>query len=131
MKQFIIFKIMTTAIQPRKAIPYSGNGSPVDNYFNPVETLQCNASTTPAKRPRKTFDAKNAQHKYIMSLCRQRNWVIKKEKWGEVADMEGAFATWLFSNLSPVKKWLVHMEPKEVSKIIIAMGGVVEHKYSK
>lgn len=107
-----------------KPIVYSGSGSAIDNYNSekPVKNDNWGA-----------FDASNKQHRTIMALCRNRQWVKPDDKHvsGEVADMDGAFSDFLKSQYSPVKKPLMDMTPKEVSKIIIAMSGVVRHKWSK
>lgn len=75
------------------------------------------------------FDKNNQQHKYIMSLCIQKGWTKESDKWGKIADMDGAFSSFIQSPNSPVKKPLLKMTPAETSKIIIALGGVVEHNY--
>jgi hypothetical protein len=76
------------------------------------------------------FDPNNSQHKRIQSNLRAANIVVKNEKHGEVADMEGWFNRFLKSNKSPVKKPLKTMSPEEVSKIIKALDGVVIWKNS-
>ena len=70
------------------------------------------------------FDKENAQHRYILSILRQANIVVKSEKWGEIPDMSGFFNRFLRSPKSPVKKPLKQMSPTEVSKIITALEGV-------
>lgn len=104
----------------KKPIVYSGTGSAIDNY---------NSSTPTNNENWGVFDLNNQQHKYIMALCRTRQWTKPSERWGTVADMDGAFSTFLKSPKSPVKKPLQDMTPKEVSKIIVALGGIVEHKF--
>ncbi|MFH6945132.1 hypothetical protein [Flavobacterium sp. FlaQc-50] len=107
-----------------KPFVYSGSGSAIDNYNapKPVKNESWGA-----------FDKNNKQHLTIMALCRNRQWVKPDDKHpsGEVADMDGAFSEFLKSERSPVKKPLMDMTPQEVSKIIIAMSGVVNHKWSK
>ena len=107
-----------------KPIVYSGSGSAIDNYNapKPFQTENWGA-----------FDSKNKQHRTIMALCRNRQWVVPDDKHpsGQVADMGGAFSDFLKSKYSPVQKPLMKMTPQEVSKIIIAMSGVVQHKWSK
>jgi hypothetical protein len=70
------------------------------------------------------FDKNNSQHRYILSILRQANIVVKSEKWGEIPDMSGFFNRFLRSPKSPVKKPLKQMSPTEVSKIITALEGV-------
>lgn len=76
------------------------------------------------------FDKNNRQHAYIRVLLRNANIVVKSERWGQVADMEGWFNRFLKSNKSPVKKPLKQMNVREVSKIITALEGVVIWKNS-
>ena len=76
------------------------------------------------------FDNDNSQHKRIQASLRTANIVVTNGKWGEVADMLGWFNRFLKSNKSPVKRPLKEMTPKEVSKIIKALDGVVIWKYS-
>jgi hypothetical protein len=106
-----------------KPIVYSGSGSAIDNYnsVKPVSTENWGA-----------FDSNNKQHRTIMALCRNGQWVKPDDKHpsGEVADMDGKFSEFLKSDRSPVKKPLMQMTPQEVSKIIIALSGVVNHKWS-
>ena len=70
------------------------------------------------------FDKENAQHRYILSILRTANIVVKSEKWGEVPDTAGWLNRFLQSPKSPVKKPLKKMSPTEVSKIITALEGV-------
>ncbi|ELY1979212.1 hypothetical protein ABF179_002404 [Flavobacterium psychrophilum] len=76
------------------------------------------------------FDNQNSQHRYITVLLRNADIVVKSNKWGEVADMEGWFSKFLQSNRCPVKKPLKKMTPREVSKIITALEGVALWKNS-
>lgn len=118
-----------TATKPRI---YTGESSPVDDYFNPT-AAPSKSSQNQEQENWGLFDAKNQQHRTIMALCRNRQWVVPSERHpsGEVADMSGAFSNFLKSARSPVKKPLMDMTPEEVSKIIVALGGVVRHKWSK
>lgn len=103
---------------------YTGSGSAIDNYN----------SVKPEKNENwGAFNHNNKQHRTIMALCRNRQWVKPDDKHpsGEVADMDGAFSDFLKSELSPVRKPLMDMTPQEVSKIIIAMSGVVRHRWSR
>ena len=70
------------------------------------------------------FDSNNKQHSYIRVLLRNANIVVKSQKWGEIADMEGWFNKFLHSARSPVQKPLKSMTTIEVSKIITALEGV-------
>lgn len=76
------------------------------------------------------FDKENGQHRYILSILRQANIVVKSDKWGEIPDMSGFFNRFLRSQRSPVKKPLKQMSPTEVSKIITALEGVALWKNS-
>jgi hypothetical protein len=76
------------------------------------------------------FQVSNTQHKYIMSVLRTANIVVKNERWGEVADMEGWFARFLQSKRCPVTKPLLKMTTQEVSKVIVALEGVALWKNS-
>ncbi len=74
------------------------------------------------------FDKNNSQHRNILSLMRQAQWVKQSEKWGEVADLE-RLSNFLKSDKSPVKKPLKKMTTEEVSKIITALEGIVKSRY--
>jgi hypothetical protein len=110
-----------------KTRTYTGEGSPVDDYFKPK------APVSTASESWGAFNWNDPKHKLILSLCRQRKWTIPNDKHpsGALADMDGAFSNFLKSPQSPVKKPLNKMTPQEVEKIIVAMGGVVDHKWSK
>lgn len=107
-----------------KPIVYSGSGSAIDNY-NAVEKEKNDNWGA--------FDAYNKQHRTILALCRNRQWVKPDDKHasGEVADMDGAFSDFLKSDKSPVKKPLKDMTSHEVSKIIVALSGIVKHKWKR
>lgn len=74
------------------------------------------------------FDKKNNQHRNVLSLMRQAKWTVPNAKYGEVPDLE-KLSDFLKSNKSPVKKPLKEMTPQEVSKVIVALEGVVKSKY--
>lgn len=74
------------------------------------------------------FDNQNQKHRTILSLMRQAQWVVPNERHGEVPDLE-RLSNFLKSPKSPVNKPLRSMNPKELSKIIIAFKGIVEHRY--
>ncbi|SDX10537.1 hypothetical protein [Flavobacterium degerlachei] len=111
---------------------YEGTGSAIDDYQKPKEQLinilqggRCHNKSNYG-----LFDYKNPQHKRIMANLRTANIVVKSERWGEVADMTGWFDRFLKSDKSPIKKPLKEMTEKEVSKIIVALDGVVIWKNS-
>ena len=72
-----------------------------------------------------SFDKNNRAHLNILSLCRQAQWTKPHERYGEVADLNRLQA-FLKSDKSPVKKPLMEMSKQEVSKIIIALEGIVK-----
>lgn len=74
------------------------------------------------------FDKAKPRHKMILSLCRQAQWTIIQDKWGEVADLE-RLSNFLKSDKSPVRKPLLEMTSIEVEKIIKAISGIVKSKY--
>lgn len=79
------------------------------------------------KDPFEYFDAKNTQHKRIMSQLYTLGWT-KKVKGREVPDF-AAFAQWLKTK-SPVKKSLKDMTSNETSRVIFAFGKVVKHIFT-
>lgn len=108
-----------------KPFIYEGSGSAIDNYNSPK----------PVKAPTKEenwglFDKKNMQHKAVLSLLRQIRWTVPHDRHGEVADLI-RLSEFLKSDKSPVKKPLLKMTQKEVSKIIVALEGVQTFKYKK
>lgn len=74
------------------------------------------------------FDKSNPKHKLILSLMRQAQWTKPHPRHGEVADMD-RLDSFLKSDKSPVKKPLKSMSSEEVEKIIIALNGIVKHKW--
>jgi hypothetical protein len=70
------------------------------------------------------FDKENAQHRYILSVLRQANIVVKSEKWGEIPDTAGWLDRFLKSPKSPVKKPLKDMTKWEVSRIIVSLENI-------
>lgn len=117
MKGLLLENIYMNYMEPRKAHVYEGNASAIEDYFNPQKEQVKEENWG-------YFDKNNNQHRYITVLLRNANIVVKNQRWGEVADMEGWFNRFLKSNKSPVKKPLKKMTPGEVSKIIIALEGV-------
>jgi hypothetical protein len=75
------------------------------------------------------FDKKSQQHKAILSVLLQLDWATHHPKYGRVADLV-RFSEWLKSHKSPVKKPLMDMDKKEVSKIISALNSMVGKKYA-
>ena len=61
------------------------------------------------------FDKNNSQHRYILSILRQANIVVKSQKWGEVPDTAGWLNRFLQSPKSPIKKPLKDMSKWELS----------------
>jgi len=74
------------------------------------------------------FDNSNGKHRNILSLLRQVRWVTPHPKFGEVADV-ARLGAWLQSDKSPVKKPLMKMESEEVSKVIVALEGILKGLY--
>lgn len=106
---------------------YTGDGSPIDNYFKPTVTPP-KSSQNQEQGNWGLFDNNNQQHKTLLSLLRQAQWTIPNGKWGEVADLE-RLSKFLKSDKSPVNMPLKKMKPSEVSKIIEAFKGIVKSKY--
>ena len=79
------------------------------------------------KDPFEYFDAKNTQHKRIMSQLYTLGWT-KKVNNRELPDF-AQFAQWLKTK-SPVQKSLKDMSPNETSRVIFAFGKVVKHIFS-
>ncbi len=100
---------------------YTGEGSAIDNYLSPRPTSSNTENWA-------IFDKTNTQHKTILSLLRQAQWVVPHPRHGEVADLS-RLSTFLKSDKSPVKKPLKSMTPEETSKIIEAIKGIVKSKY--
>ena len=113
-----------------KAYVYEGQGSAIDDYNAPKKQLQTivHGGRCHSKSNWGLFDKNNQQHKTILSLLRQAQWVVPNGKWGEVPDIN-RLSEFLKSDKSPVNKPLKKMEPSEVSKIIEALKGIVKSKY--
>lgn len=113
-----------------KAYVYEGQGSAIDDYNAPKKQLQTivQGGRCHSKSNWGLFDKNNQQHKTILSLLRQAQWVVPNGKWGEVPDIN-RLSEFLKSDKSPVNKPLKKMEPLEVSKIIEALKGIVKSKY--
>ena len=102
----------------KKPILYTGQGSAIANY----ESERPQASSDWGR-----FDKNDKQHKTILSLLHQANWTTNIGG-RQVPDMV-RFGNWLQSDKSPVKKPLLKMESKDVSKIIEACKGFVKSAY--
>ncbi len=76
------------------------------------------------------FNINNTQHLRILSTLRNAGITTTLNDGREVADMLGWFNRFLKSTKSPVKKPLLKMHHKEVSKIITALEGVAVWKHS-
>lgn len=74
------------------------------------------------------FDVQNTKHRNVLSLLRQAQWTVPSDKHGYVPDLE-RLSDFLKSPKSPVNKPLKQMKPKELSKLIVALEGIVNHKY--
>jgi hypothetical protein len=107
-----------TATKPQV---YTGEGSAIDNYLSPQPTSSNTENWA-------IFDKTNTQHKTILSLLRQAQWVVPHPRHGEVADL-ARLSTFLKSDKSPIKKPLKAMTDKETSKLIQALKGIVKSKY--
>ncbi len=114
----------------KKAYVYEGQGSAIDDYNAPKKQLQTivQGGRTYSKSNWGLFDKNNQQHKTILSLLRQAQWVVTNDKWGEVPDIN-KLSDFLKSDKSPVNKPLKDMGLQEVSKIIEAFKGIVKSTY--
>lgn len=71
------------------------------------------------------FDLSIHQHRYVLSLCRQLNWVREDDRLGTVADME-TLNNWLMSKKSPINKCLMDLRyADELPKIIYALEQIL------
>ncbi len=79
------------------------------------------------------FDAKKAQHRYILSLLLQLGWAhYNQAQKRHIADLY-RFSEWLKSNKSPVQMPLKKMNAKQCSTIISALENITvkKHKNAK
>jgi len=77
------------------------------------------------------FDKDNQTHRQILSLCMQYGWSQPHATFGEIADL-GKLSEWLKADKKcPVHKKLKDMDSQELSKIIVALEGMVRWKYKK
>lgn len=114
---------MTTTKSPYL---FEGQGSAIDDYNAPKKQLQTilQGGRTHSKSNWGLFNKYDQQHKYVRSLCMQAQWTVPSEKWREVADLN-RLSDFLKSDKSPVNLPLKKMTPQEVSKIIVALEGIV------
>lgn len=84
--------------------------------------------TQPKEKYFAFFDIKKGSHRKILSLMRTAQWTKKDPEKGEIADMD-LLDKFLKSNRSPVKKALMEMSDQEIQKIILALNGIVKHRY--
>ncbi|MFK8283510.1 hypothetical protein [Capnocytophaga canis] len=73
------------------------------------------------------FDAQNPQHKALLARCHELGWTTNHD--GRVVADLNKLGGWLISKRSPVKKALLEMSHKEVSKIIFAIENMIKSKY--
>ena len=115
----------TTATKPRI---YTGESSPVDDYFNPQHNPVSVQNSDRAQENWGLFDKNNKQHLTLLSQLRTLQWTISSTKWGEVADLE-RLSEFLKSDKSPINHPLKKMDTKEVSKIIECFKSMITKKY--
>ena len=73
------------------------------------------------------FDAQNPQHRALLARCHELGWVVSHD--GRVIPDLNKLGAWLISKRSPVKKALMDMSHKEVSKVIFAIENMIKGKY--
>jgi hypothetical protein len=71
------------------------------------------------------LDHTDNKHRKIMSLLHQLGWVYQCPKTGRNRPDHDKLGEWLQSDRSPVKRPIPKMTPKEVSKIITALEGIL------
>lgn len=72
------------------------------------------------------FNPQNTQHRTILSLCHELNWVQEENPhWVDLNRLGG----WLISKWSPVQKALSEMTKQELSKVIFALENMLKKKY--
>lgn len=75
------------------------------------------------------FDAKNSQHRKILSLCLELEWsVYNTDKKQFLADLK-TLSEFLKSKRSPVKKPLKKMNSEELSKVIHALEQIFSKSF--
>ncbi|GIZ15282.1 hypothetical protein [Capnocytophaga catalasegens] len=73
------------------------------------------------------FDADNNQHLTILARCHELGWVVSHD--GRIIADLNKLGGWLISKRSPVKKALMDMSHKELSKVIFAIENMIKSKY--
>lgn len=73
------------------------------------------------------FNAQNPQHRALLARCYELGWVVSHD--GRVIADLNKLGSWLISKRSPVKKALMDMSHKEVSKVIFAVENMTRGKY--
>lgn len=114
---------MTTTKSPYL---FEGQGSAIEDYMKPKQQLQNVVQAQTGNWA--LFDKNNQQHKAVLSQLRTLGWVVKSDKWGEVADLT-RLSDFLKSDKSPIKMPLKQMKPEEVSKIIECLKSMVIKKF--
>ncbi|MDO4764365.1 MAG: hypothetical protein Q4A00_08310 [Flavobacteriaceae bacterium] len=74
------------------------------------------------------FDSQNPQHRTLLARCHELGWVTVTQTGKALPDLN-KLGGWLISKRSPVKKALLEMSHKEVSKIIFAIENMIKGKY--
>lgn len=72
------------------------------------------------------FDTQNPQHRTLLARCHELGWVQDENP--NFVDLN-RLGSWLISKRSPVKKALMEMSHKEVSKVIFAIENMIKSKY--
>ncbi len=76
------------------------------------------------------FDKTNKRHCKILSLCHELEWVYFDKELGTVVDLK-RLSEWLRSYRCPVRKPILKMTGKELSKIISALENMLTKSYKK
>lgn len=77
------------------------------------------------------FDKYNKQHAQILNICYDLGWTIYQKKAGKSVPDIKELGTFIISKKSPVRKPLKQMKPKECSKLITALEGILKSSYKK
>lgn len=90
-----------------------------------IKSLKGKTNTKPTPK-HLTFDLSNSKHRYILSLCRQLDWLTPNERHpsGYIANMQ-KLHQWLMSKRSPIKKPLCDIPHKDLSKVIHALEQIL------
>lgn len=71
------------------------------------------------------FDANNPQHRTLLARCHELGWVCAAPT-GKILPDLNKLGSWLISKRSPVKKALLDMSHKEISKVIFALENMIK-----